>query len=131
MAELRYVAWLDDDGVLCATGPPSAGVYFHYLHHAYYDCNYGDTVVPLDWLFGSFIDAPPGSKKGATARGSRATTANEASQPVAAGVFDAEGAVRIQEDTIPKQLRFSSPGRKSTVVEGKRKHKSPARFVQQ
>ena len=22
-------------------GPRSAGVYFHYLHHAHYDCNYG------------------------------------------------------------------------------------------
>ena len=25
----------------------------------YYDCNYGDTVVPLDWLFGTFVEASP------------------------------------------------------------------------
>jgi len=60
---LAIDSWVAHDGF----GPPSAGVYFHYLHHAYYDCNYGDTVVPLDWLFGSFIDAPPGTKKCAAA----------------------------------------------------------------
>ena len=42
-------------------------MYFHYLHHAHYDCNYGDTVMPLDWVFGTFMDAPP-AKKGAKAQ---------------------------------------------------------------
>ena len=43
-------------------GPPSAGVYFHFLHHSHFDCNYGDTVMPLDWLFGSFMATPPAGK---------------------------------------------------------------------
>ena len=35
-------------------------IYFHYLHHRYFECNYGDPSVPWDKLFGSFFD---GSKK--------------------------------------------------------------------
>ena len=49
---LSVDAWLAHDGF----GTPSAGVYFHYLHHAHFDYNYGDTVVPLDWLFGTYIE---------------------------------------------------------------------------
>ena len=33
-----------------------SGDYFHYLHHRYFDCNYGTTQVPLDKWFGSFHD---------------------------------------------------------------------------
>jgi sterol desaturase/sphingolipid hydroxylase (fatty acid hydroxylase superfamily) len=66
------VQWVAHDGF----GPPSAGVYFHFLHHAHYNCNYGDTVVPFDWLFGSFMAAPPqrgggGQGKGKGGGGSR------------------------------------------------------------
>ena len=35
------------------------GDYFHYLHHRYFDCNYGTTQVPLDKWFGSFHDGSP------------------------------------------------------------------------
>jgi Delta7-sterol 5-desaturase len=35
---------------------PGAGSYFHYLHHKYVSCNYGDLAVPLDWLFGTYYD---------------------------------------------------------------------------
>mmetsp|Transcript_124718 Transcript_124718/g.216169 ORF Transcript_124718/g.216169 Transcript_124718/m.216169 type:complete len:589 (+) Transcript_124718:107-1873(+) len=35
---------------------PSTGSYFHQLHHAHFECNFGDSTVPLDWLFGSFSD---------------------------------------------------------------------------
>ena len=38
---------------------PSAG-YFHYLHHKYFECNYGELTSPLDKWFGSFHD---GTKK--------------------------------------------------------------------
>ena len=36
-----------------------SGDYFHYLHHRYFDCNYGTTQVPLDKWFGSFHDGSP------------------------------------------------------------------------
>ncbi len=32
------------------------GNLFHQLHHRYYNCNYGQSVVPLDKCFGSFHD---------------------------------------------------------------------------
>ena len=32
------------------------GGYFHYLHHKYFDCNYGGEIIPLDKWFGSFFD---------------------------------------------------------------------------
>jgi len=32
------------------------GSYYHQLHHAHSDCNYGDGALPLDWLFGTFED---------------------------------------------------------------------------
>ena len=34
--------------------------YFHYLHHKYFECNYGELTIPLDKWFGSFHD---GTKK--------------------------------------------------------------------
>jgi len=30
--------------------------YFHYLHHKYFECNYGSTLAPMDQLFGTFHD---------------------------------------------------------------------------
>lgn len=30
--------------------------YFHYLHHKYFECNYGGGLVPFDWLFGTAHD---------------------------------------------------------------------------
>lgn len=32
------------------------GSYFHYLHHRHFDCNYGESSIPLDRWFGSFDD---------------------------------------------------------------------------
>jgi sterol desaturase/sphingolipid hydroxylase (fatty acid hydroxylase superfamily) len=32
------------------------GGYFHYLHHKYFECNYGGSLAPLDKLFGTFHD---------------------------------------------------------------------------
>ncbi|PPR54820.1 MAG: hypothetical protein CFH16_00136 [Alphaproteobacteria bacterium MarineAlpha5_Bin6] len=37
-----------------------AGHYQHYLHHKYFECNYGDIIVPIDQWFGTFHD---GSEK--------------------------------------------------------------------
>lgn len=36
--------YLDSDG------------YFHYLHHRYFEVNYGDTLIPFDEWFGTFHD---------------------------------------------------------------------------
>ena len=33
-----------------------AGSFFHTLHHRYYNCNYGNQLVPMDKWFGSFHD---------------------------------------------------------------------------
>jgi hypothetical protein len=33
---------------------PGSGDYFHFLHHAHFDCNYGSPHVPLDWFFGTY-----------------------------------------------------------------------------
>lgn len=30
--------------------------FFHYLHHKYFECNYGSTLAPMDQLFGTFHD---------------------------------------------------------------------------
>lgn len=35
------------------------GSYFHYLHHRYFECNYGESVLPLDKYFGTFRDGYP------------------------------------------------------------------------
>lgn len=32
------------------------GSYFHYLHHRLFDCNYGESTIPLDSWFGIFED---------------------------------------------------------------------------
>jgi hypothetical protein len=46
--------------------------------------------------------------------------------------FDAELVEKMQDATVPKALRFNSPGRKATIsifAEGKRQRKSTTRFV--
>ncbi len=40
-------------------GKLPTGSYFHYLHHRYYICNFGEATVPLDKLFGTFHDGLP------------------------------------------------------------------------
>jgi len=37
-------------------GKISQGSYHHFLHHYYFECNYGTEHVPLDKLFGTFRD---------------------------------------------------------------------------
>jgi len=34
----------------------SFGSYFHYLHHRLFECNYGESTIPLDKWFGIFED---------------------------------------------------------------------------
>ena len=33
--------------------------YIHYLHHKYFEVNYGDGLIPLDKWFGTFHDGSP------------------------------------------------------------------------
>lgn len=40
-------------------GKVAIGSYFHYLHHRYFECNYGESVLPLDRWFGTFRDGLP------------------------------------------------------------------------
>ena len=35
------------------------GDFFHYLHHRYFECNYGTLAVPFDRWFGTFHDGSP------------------------------------------------------------------------
>lgn len=44
-------AWLGHDGFQY----PGGGDYFHQLHHAHFDCNYGAEHVPIDRFFGTFL----------------------------------------------------------------------------
>jgi sterol desaturase/sphingolipid hydroxylase (fatty acid hydroxylase superfamily) len=37
-------------------GKLPGGSYFHYLHHRYFECNYGGDKLPFDRLFGTFRD---------------------------------------------------------------------------
>ena len=41
----------------------SVDSYFHYLHHRFFECNYGTVTVPLDRWFGSLHDGTPESYK--------------------------------------------------------------------
>lgn len=49
---LNVLAQIGHDGY----DSPGSGSYFHYLHHAYFECNYGTENLPFDWLFGTFED---------------------------------------------------------------------------
>jgi sterol desaturase/sphingolipid hydroxylase (fatty acid hydroxylase superfamily) len=40
-------------------GKVPTGSYFHYLHHRYFECNYGESTLPLDRWFGTFRDGLP------------------------------------------------------------------------
>lgn len=46
------------EGPLVKGKIPSSS-YFHYLHHRYFECNYGGAVLPLDKWFGTFRDGRP------------------------------------------------------------------------
>jgi sterol desaturase/sphingolipid hydroxylase (fatty acid hydroxylase superfamily) len=35
------------------------GSHFHYLHHRYFECNYGEATMPFDRWFGTFRDGGP------------------------------------------------------------------------
>ena len=42
---------------------PGGGSYYHYLHHAHFDCNYGSPMVPFDHWFGTYSDGTKYKKK--------------------------------------------------------------------
>lgn len=55
---------------------PGGGSYFHQLHHAHFECNYGDAAVPMDWLFGTFEDGSKWSSEHKTALRKKANKGN-------------------------------------------------------
>ena len=70
----------------------------------------------------------------ASSSSSSSAAAKEEEAESSGDEFDAfdEEVEQIQEDSIPRALRFNSPGRKASLsifVEGKRTRKSPSRFV--
>ena len=46
-------------------GEVGGGGFGHYLHHAHYEVNYGTVKVPLDRLFGNWVNDWPRTKAGA------------------------------------------------------------------
>jgi sterol desaturase/sphingolipid hydroxylase (fatty acid hydroxylase superfamily) len=42
--------------------------YIHYLHHKYFEVNYGDGLVPFDRLFGTFHDGTDQATEGMNRR---------------------------------------------------------------
>ncbi len=48
---------LDDDRGVDTNG------YLHYLHHKFFECNYGDGILPLDKWFGTFHDGSPAAQE--------------------------------------------------------------------
>lgn len=52
-------AWLGHDGFQW----PGSGDYFHQLHHAHFDCNYGAMHVPIDYWLGTYAGGKADVKK--------------------------------------------------------------------
>lgn len=52
-------AWLGHDGFQW----PGSCDYFHFIHHACFDCNYGAMHVPIDRWLGTYIEDKAGLKK--------------------------------------------------------------------
>jgi len=47
------------------------GSYFHYLHHRYFECNYGEATIPFDRWFGTFRDGKSVVGKSTSTEGGR------------------------------------------------------------
>lgn len=61
---LQHAALTPANGHSGFEGPVAKGkvpthCYFHYLHHRYFECNYGEATVPLDRWFGTYRDGRP------------------------------------------------------------------------
>ncbi len=52
LVDLSVAAWISHDGFQW----PGSGAWYHILHHLYYEGNYGNPLVPFDYLFGTFIE---------------------------------------------------------------------------
>ncbi len=46
----------------------SYGNYWHSLHHRFFECNYGEPIIPLDHLFGTNFDGTPEAREKMLAR---------------------------------------------------------------
>ncbi len=70
--------WLGD--VDAGRGSFLAGDYFHQLHHRYFDCNYGNTLTPIDQLLGTYHDGTPEAHEAMRQR-QRSSTRGSAQHP--------------------------------------------------
>ena len=50
-----------EDLVIKGKAKLPTGGFFHYLHHRYFECNYGSPLAPFDKWFGTFHDGSRGS----------------------------------------------------------------------
>jgi sterol desaturase/sphingolipid hydroxylase (fatty acid hydroxylase superfamily) len=50
LVDLAMGAWIGHDGFEF----PGGGDFYHSLHHQYFDCNYGTSQVPIDYMLGLF-----------------------------------------------------------------------------
>ena len=55
--------------------------YIHYLHHKFFECNYGDGLIPMDRLFGTFHDGTKDSQARMQARLKRRKEKRMQTQP--------------------------------------------------
>ena len=61
------------------------GDFFHYLHHRYFECNYGAPLVPFDRWFGSFHDGSPEAHAKMKERWRKGRNSRSFDQPTASG----------------------------------------------
>ena len=78
------------------------GSYFHQLHHAHFECNYGDAAFPTDWLFGTFEDGSRWAKTAAAMALEEALSAARAAaaRAQAAAVQEARTAAKEELDAV-------------------------------
>ncbi|MEQ9487980.1 MAG: sterol desaturase family protein [Alphaproteobacteria bacterium] len=77
-----HLYWLSLDAVVAHAGyeklvigntaVANLGSFFHQLHHRYFNCNYGNSEIPWDTVFGSFHDGTPEATRRVRKRSARA-----------------------------------------------------------
>lgn len=73
---------------------PGKGAYFHQLHHAHFECNYGsETGIPFDWIFGTFEDGSSFADSEQTIQTCKAETSSKNTTPL----LDANRSLDMEE----------------------------------
>ncbi len=53
---IKYSIILSAAGSHDGFAQPGLANQFHQIHHEFFECNYGDTLVPFDKWMGTFVD---------------------------------------------------------------------------